>query len=87
MYHLADEQLDSPRLTAKLDHGAPAAEQIEEEYDDRDDQQGVDQATAHVHRETEEPEHKKDSNDGVQHDFRLVCSVLVCSSSLVILLE
>jgi hypothetical protein len=87
MYHLADEQLDSPRLTAKLDHGAPAADQIEDEYDDRDDQQGVDQATAYVHRKTQEPEHKEDSNDGVQHDSLLVCSVFVCLSSLVILLE
>jgi hypothetical protein len=75
------------RLTAKLDHGAPAADQIEEEYDDRDDQQGMDQATAHVHRKTQEPEQKEDSNDGVQHDSLLVCSVCVRLSSLMILLE
>jgi hypothetical protein len=87
MYHLAHEQLDSPRLTAELDHGATAADQIEEEYDDRDDQQGVDQATAHVHRKTQEPEHKEDSNDCVQHDSLLICSVFVCLSLLVILLE
>ena len=36
----------------ELAHCASAAEEIEEEHDDRDDQEGVNQAAAHMHRKT-----------------------------------
>jgi hypothetical protein len=35
-----------------LERGAPATDEVEDKYNSRDDQQGVNQSASHVHRKT-----------------------------------
>jgi hypothetical protein len=47
---------------------AAAANQIEKKYYDRDDQEGVNQTTAHMEGKTQKPQYKQNHYGCPQHD-------------------
>ena len=69
------EGLPSPAFNALLERHPPAADQLQDEHDERDHEQEMDErASRRQGHDAKQPKDEKDQNDGPQHGRHLLLS-------------